>query len=71
VGTADVIARYKAQGCTEGTWKDGGCDRTGSVGGCETIDASLGLTTTQWAFSPYTTDVVKQTCQAPSTFLNP
>jgi hypothetical protein len=41
------------------------------VGGCETIDAPLGLTATQWAFPPYTTDVVKQTCQAPSTFVNP
>jgi hypothetical protein len=70
VGPADVVATYKAA-CTQGTWKDGLCDRSGSVGGCQTDDASLQLTLTNWEFAPATTESLKQQCQAPSTFVSP
>ena len=54
-GPADVVATYKSMGCMGGTWKDGPCDRTGSVGGCKGYDASLKLTTINWEFAPQTT----------------
>src|SRR4051812_9639190 len=69
-GPADVVAEYKAV-CTNGTWKDGPCDRAGSVGGCMTDDAGLQLTMIDWEFTPATTESVKQQCQAPSVFVSP
>jgi hypothetical protein len=66
-GAADVVAAYKAA-CTQGTWKDTGCDRTGSVGGCE--ETAMGLTITNWFYPPMTTSMVQQNC-APSMFVSP
>jgi hypothetical protein len=70
-GPADVVATYKTA-CTKGTWKDGPCDRTGSVGGCQDpTGASLKLTITNWFFAPSTTAMVMAGCTSPATFVTP
>jgi hypothetical protein len=70
VAGADVVAQYKSA-CTTGTWKDGGCDKTGTVGGCKTSDSGLKLTYTNWFFAPQTTAGVMAACSAPSTYVSP
>src|SRR5262245_5694540 len=51
LGTAAVIQPYK-DACVPngGTWKDGPCDKAGTVGGCKTYDAAEMLTYTNWFF---------------------
>jgi hypothetical protein len=69
VGPSDVVATYKAACAGNGTWKDARCDRTGTVGGCQNMDASLKLTYTNWFYAPTTAAVVMQDCRAPSVYV--
>jgi hypothetical protein len=70
IGSAAVLKPYK-DACVPngGTWKDGPCDKTGTVGGCKTTDTMLMLTSTDWFFDPFTTTAIMQGCAG--TFIAP
>jgi hypothetical protein len=69
-GSSDAVIQYRGA-CSSGTWKDALCDQTGSVGGCQLVDATLMITITDWEFAPATVASVQQQCQAPSAFVSP
>jgi hypothetical protein len=67
-GPHDVVAVYK-QACSQGTWSDSACNRTGTVGGCRAAAQAEQVTITDWFFAPQTNASVKDGCMAPDAYV--